>query len=109
MPEEEREELALIYQAKGVDEESAQRLAARLIGQKENALDTLAREELGVDPKELGGSAWEAAITSFLLFSMGALLPVLPFLFGNGLLIVAISLALSVMGLFGIGTGISLT
>lgn len=109
IPDEEREELSLIYQAKGIDEESAQRMADRLLGQKETALDTLAREELGVNPEELGGSAWEAAIMSFLLFSLGALLPILPFLFGSGLLMIALSVALSVLGLFGIGAGISLT
>lgn len=109
VPEEEREELTLIYQAKGLSEEEAQALANRLLSDHETALDTLAREELGIDPGELGGSAWQAAITSFLLFALGAIIPAAPFAFGGGLPIVVITLALSVVGLFIIGAGITLT
>jgi VIT1/CCC1 family predicted Fe2+/Mn2+ transporter len=72
-------------------------------------LDTLAREELGIDPKDPGGSAWGAAITSFFLFAIGAIIPVFPFIFANGLAAVIISVLLSVCGLFGIGAGVSLT
>ncbi len=108
-PEEEQEELALIYQSKGLDERTAKELAANLMQQSGTALDTLAREELGIDPKELGGSAWGAAITSFFLFAIGAIIPVFPFIFTNGFAAVVISLALSVLGLFGIGAGVSLT
>ncbi len=108
-PEEEQEELSLIYQSKGIDEKTAKELAANLIQRSNTALDTLAREELGIDPKDLGGSAWSAAITSFFLFALGAIIPVLPFIFTNGLVAVAFSLLLSVIGLFGIGTGVSLT
>ena len=71
MPEEEEEEMALIYQAKGLDEAQARALATRLMANKETALDTLAREELGIDPDELGGSAWAAAGSSFALFAVG--------------------------------------
>jgi VIT1/CCC1 family predicted Fe2+/Mn2+ transporter len=109
VPEEEREELSLIYQAKGLHEQEAKNLADRLLADKDTALDTLAREELGIDPAELGGSAWQAAITSFLLFATGAIIPAAPFAFGGGLIIIAISLALSVVGLFLIGAGITLT
>ena len=108
-PEEEQEELALIYQSKGIDEKTANQLAANLMQQSNTALDTLAREELGIDPKDLGGSAWGAAITSFFLFAMGAIIPVFPFFFTGGLTAVGISLLLSVFGLFGIGAGVSLT
>lgn len=108
-PEEEREELALIYQAKGIDAETANQLATGIISDHESALDTLAREELGIDPKELGGSAWQAAIASFLLFSFGAMIPVLPFAFGTGFGTIAVSLLLSIAGLFLIGAGITLT
>lgn len=80
-PREEMEELALIYQSKGLPKEEAQSLAVKLISDQATALDTLTREELGLDPAELGGSAWEAAIASFCLFLVGALAPVLPFLF----------------------------
>jgi VIT1/CCC1 family predicted Fe2+/Mn2+ transporter len=108
-PEEEREELALIYQAKGLDASAADRLAREILGDSSTALDTLAREELGIDPEALGGSAWEAAITSFLLFAAGALVPVLPFAFAAGLQAVVASVLLSVVGLFVIGAGITLT
>jgi VIT1/CCC1 family predicted Fe2+/Mn2+ transporter len=109
IPEEEREELALIYQAKGIDQETAKKLAERIMSQDDAALDTLAREELSIDPQELGGSAWQAAIMSFLLFSCGAIIPVLPFAFGSGLIVVIISLLLSILGLFIVGVGITLT
>jgi VIT1/CCC1 family predicted Fe2+/Mn2+ transporter len=107
-PAEEEEELALIYEAKGLDPATARATAARLIASPENALDTLAREELGVDPKELGGSSWEAAITSFFLFALGAIIPVSPFLFLSGTAAVAASLAVSALALFGIGAAITL-
>src|SRR6266567_237562 len=108
-PMEEREELALIYQSKGIDERTARELAANLMQQGTTALDTLAREELGLGPEDLGGSAWGAAITSYFLFALGAIIPVFPFIFTNGLVAVGMSLALSVLGLFGIGAGVSLT
>lgn len=108
-PAEEQEELALIYQAKGADEATARNLAQHLMAQEGSALDTLAREELGVDPQELGGSAIEAAVTSFCLFAAGALIPVLPYIFASGMGALIVSLALSVLGLFGIGAGITLT
>lgn len=107
-PEEEQEELALIYEAKGLPKEQALALAARLVSAPESALDTLAREELGVDPEELGGSAWEAAISSFCLFAVGAVVPVSPFLFLTGWMAVVASLAVSCLGLFGIGAAITL-
>ena len=84
MPEEEEEELALIYEAKGLDETQARALAKRLMANRETALDTLAREELGIDPDELGGSPWAAAGASFGLFSLGAIFPVLPFFWLDG-------------------------
>src|SRR5271155_2485654 len=79
VPEEEKEELSLIYQAKGLPKELAKSLAERLIANKKTALDTLVREELGIDPQELGGSAWGAATASFALFSLGAIFPVAPY------------------------------
>ena len=109
VPQEEREELALIYQAKGLDAKAAEELAGRLLQDSATALDTLAREEFGIDPKELGGSAWEAAIASFLLFSLGALVPVSAVHLCHRPGAVVASLALSVVGLFLIGTGITLT
>ncbi len=107
-PEEERAELALIYEAKGLTREQAEALAGQLSSDPQTALDTLAREELGLDPEEMGGSAMEAALTSFLLFAVGAIIPVLPFIFSGGLPAVTISVILSTIGLFGIGAAITL-
>jgi len=107
-PDEERKELSLIYQSKGLSEAEAEALATRLMRDQKTALDTLAREELGIDPEELGGSAWTAAGTSFALFSAGAILPVLPFFVLTGLGAVIASLALGGVGLFAIGVGTSL-
>lgn len=108
MPEEEVEELVLIYQARGMDEPSARLLATQIMGNRENALDTLAREELGVNPEDLGGSAWEAAITSFALFAAGAIIPVIPFLFLGGMAAVMVSAIVSTVGLFLVGGAITL-
>jgi VIT1/CCC1 family predicted Fe2+/Mn2+ transporter len=103
VPDEEREELALIYEAKGLPPEQAGELANRLIGSPEQALDTLAREELGIDPEDLGGSAVVAAATSFVLFAIGAIVPILPFIFLSGTAAAVASAALSTLALFGIG------
>jgi vacuolar iron transporter family protein len=106
-PEEEREELALIYQAKGVPAAEAEALAARLIRDPKVALDTLAREELGLNPDDLG-SPWGAAASSFVMFALGALLPVLPFFFGGGMTAILISGILSGLGLVAVGAAITL-
>ena len=103
VPEEEVEELTLIYQAKGIEAATARQLADRLVSDPVTALDTLAREELAIDPAELGGSAWEAAITSFLLFAVGALIPVLPYVFLSGTAGVLVSAGCSALGLFIMG------
>ncbi|MCC7364587.1 MAG: VIT1/CCC1 transporter family protein [Dehalococcoidia bacterium] len=84
MPEEEEAELALIYQAKGFRREEAEVLAKRIVSNKDTALDTLVREELGMTAEE-AGNAWVAAITSFVLFTLGAIVPVVPWLIGGGL------------------------
>ena len=107
-PEEEMEELALIYQARGLDESAARQLAEQIMQNQDSALETLAREELRIDPTELGGSAWEAAITSFVLFALGAIIPVIAFFLLDGLAAVALSVALSIVGLFVIGAAITL-
>jgi VIT1/CCC1 family predicted Fe2+/Mn2+ transporter len=108
VPDEEKEELILIYRAKGIEEGQARALAERLLSNKDTALDTLAREELGIDPEELGGSAWHAALWSFLLFSAGAIVPVAPFFFLKGSVALASSLAASGVALAAIGAGTSL-
>jgi VIT1/CCC1 family predicted Fe2+/Mn2+ transporter len=107
-PEEEAEELALIYQARGVKPEQARKIADQILSDSATALETLAREELSVNPEELGGSAWEAAITSFLLFAVGAIIPVAPFMFLAGTTAIAVSVLLSMGGLFIIGSAITL-
>ncbi len=107
-PAEEAEELALIYQAKGLGEAQAREVAARLMSSEASAIDTLAREELGIDPGELGGSAMQAAATSFLLFALGAVIPVVPFLLSGGQTAIVAALAASAVGLFAIGAAITL-
>src|SRR5438477_5097257 len=94
-PAEEQEELALIYQAKGLGQDEARTLAKRLLADRKSALDTLVREELGLDPEELGGSPYIAAGTSFALFALGAVFPVLPFfvLSGAGAVVASLGLA----------------
>lgn len=106
-PEAEAQELALIYAAKGVPHKEATRLAQKIIADPEHALDTLAREELGLNPAELG-SPWSAAASSFVAFAAGALIPLAPFLiapFDSALLT---SMSASAISLFGIGAVLSL-
>ncbi|MDO8616732.1 MAG: VIT1/CCC1 family protein [Dehalococcoidia bacterium] len=112
MPEEEERELALIYRAKGLPQAEAEAMAARLMENPQIALDTLVREELGLDPGVLG-SPWGAAIGSFLTFVTGAVIPVIPFVFAAGGSTVSIgfvvaSAALSAVALFGVGASLSL-
>ncbi len=109
IPEEEEEELRLIYEAKGIAPEAARQLAHRIVtGDRAVAVDTLAREELGIDPEELGGSAWVAGATSFTLFALGAIIPVIPFLLLQGTAAIAVAAALAGLALFGIGAAITL-
>src|SRR5918995_2705256 len=107
MPEEEANELALIYRAKGVSREEAEAMAARIMRDRTTALDTMAREELGLNPDELG-SPWGVAASSFASFAAGAAVPVLPWLVASGVAAFAASVALSVLALFLVGAGISL-
>lgn len=106
-PESERKELALIYRAKGIAQPEAEALATRIISDRGVALETLAREELGLNPDELG-SPYRVAFSSFTAFASGAIIPVVPFLFGSGWLNFGVSVALSGIALFGIGAGVSL-
>lgn len=106
-PEEEEAELAGIYRAKGFTDEEAKVIAHRLFQDPKTALDTLIREELGLDPDELG-SPWGAAIFSFLAFGAGAIVPVLPYVFGGGQVAFMLTLGLSLVALFGVGAAVSL-
>jgi len=94
--------------AKGLPAAAADAAAQRMIGEPERAIDTLAREELGFDPEELGGSAWVAAATSFVLFAIGAIVPVAPFAIWSGHLAIVVSVGASAVALFGIGAAITL-
>ena len=109
VPQEEEEELALIYQAKGLSAEQARATAHSIVaGDAGRALDTLAREELGIDPDALGGSAWVAAGTSFCLFALGASVPILPFLVASGLPAIVGSVVVSVVALMAVGAAITI-
>jgi VIT1/CCC1 family predicted Fe2+/Mn2+ transporter len=108
MPEAEAEELALIYEAKGMAPEEAARAAKDVMSDPDAFLETKVREELGIDPAELGGSAWEAAITSFFLFAIGAIIPVIPLFFLTDTAVVLSSLALAGIGLFLLGAATAL-
>lgn len=102
-PQAEQHELALIYQAKGLSRSAAQRVAADLMRDKRGALDALTREELGIDPATLGGNPWRAAAASFLLFALGACVPVLPFLWGAGRGVIWLSVGCTALALAAIG------
>ncbi len=105
-PQAEADELALIYEARGMQRDDARRLARTLIADPQRALDTLAREELGLNPDELG-SPWGAASASFLAFAAGAIIPLLPFLLGEGQRAFVASIALAAAALFGVGATLS--
>ena len=106
-PDAEAQELALIYKAKGLSGSEAERVAKQLVADPEHALDTLAREELGLNPDELG-SPWGAAISSLLSFAVGAAIPLLPFVFGAGARALPITALLTAVALFAIGATLSL-
>jgi len=106
-PEAEAEELALIYQARGVPQAEAQSMARRVIADPRNALDTLAREELGLNPEDLG-SPFGAAISSFGSFAIGAIVPLLPFVLARGHSALALSIAVTATTLFLVGACLSL-
>jgi VIT1/CCC1 family predicted Fe2+/Mn2+ transporter/rubrerythrin len=107
MPHEEHQELVALYVAKGFSQHEAESIAARMFADPSTALDTLVREELGLDPDELG-SPWGAALGSFVAFCVGAAVPVIPYLFGSGFTVFALSLGLSLVALFLVGAAVSL-
>lgn len=106
-PEQEAEELALIYQARGMETGAARSLAHQLTSDPVQALAVLAREELGLNPDDLG-SPIGAAVTSFGSFSLGAVIPLLPFLFATGDSALMWVLVLTALALAGVGGAISL-
>jgi VIT1/CCC1 family predicted Fe2+/Mn2+ transporter len=107
-PEEEREELQLIYESKGLSVHEAKELSTKLMKDPRSALDALSREELGIDPTDLGGSPGVAALTSLLLFSLGAVVPLGSFFFLEGTSAIVTCVAAGGAGLFAIGSAITL-
>jgi VIT1/CCC1 family predicted Fe2+/Mn2+ transporter len=107
MPEEEEAEMAALYRAKGFPADEAKAIAHRLFENPERALEQLIREELGLDPDELG-SPLGAAGGSFVAFALGAIVPVVPYLFGSGGVAFGLSIGLSLVALFAVGAGVSL-
>ena len=107
-PEGERKELKLIYMAKGIPEDQAVKIVDDLMKDKNLAHQVLVKEELGINAEELKGSAIEAALSSFFLFAIGAIIPVLPFMFLSGYKAIVLSTLLSAIGLFLIGAAITL-
>ena len=107
-PEGEEKELALIYITKGIPEAQAIQMAKEIMLDKGQAHEILVREELGINVDEMKGSAMEAAVTSFVLFAVGAILPVIPFFFIGGMMAILFSATLSAIGLFIIGAAITL-
>ena len=106
-PEEEAAELAAIYRARGLSKEDAQKLADHMISDPATALDTLAKEELGINPAELG-SPMGATVSSFISFALGALIPLLPFLISSHTSTLFVSIALTAIALTVIGATLSL-
>jgi vacuolar iron transporter family protein len=107
MPAEEQQELAAVYRAKGFTHDEAATIAARLFQDPEHALDALVREELGLDPDELG-SPFGAAGGSFAAFGVGAAIPVIPYILATGTTAFVVAIGLSVAALFAVGAGVSL-
>jgi predicted membrane protein (TIGR00267 family) len=107
-PEGEEKELVLIYISKGIPEEQAVEMAKELMTDKKRAYEMLVKEELGINAEDLKGSAMEAAVASFVLFAIGAVIPVVPYFFTGGMTAVIFSAVLSAAGLFLIGSAITL-
>jgi VIT1/CCC1 family predicted Fe2+/Mn2+ transporter len=107
MPEEEEKEIAGIYRGRGFSEAEATAIARQLMADPKVALETLVREELGLDPEELG-SPWGASIGSFLAFAAGAFVPLLPFILFAGGAALTVSILLTGLALFGVGAAVSL-
>jgi vacuolar iron transporter family protein len=107
-PKGEGEELQLIYEAKGLKSAEAREVVDKILEDRESALDALVREELGIDPAVLGGSPFEAAAASFVLFSVGAIISILPFLLPLAGSPMVVSLLLSGIALFMIGAAITI-
>ncbi len=107
-PEEEQQELARMYETKGIDPETAEQISVALMKDPQVALETHAREELGIDMHEGLGSPWAAAGSSFVAFSLGAIVPLIPFLFTSGATALVVSAGLSAVTLFAVGSAMTI-
>jgi VIT1/CCC1 family predicted Fe2+/Mn2+ transporter len=107
-PEGEVQELKLIYMAKGIEESKALQMAREVMSDKSVAHEILVKEELGINAEELKGSAMQAAVSSFIMFAVGAIIPLLPFFIFHGYISIIVSAVLSALGLFMIGAAITL-
>jgi VIT1/CCC1 family predicted Fe2+/Mn2+ transporter len=105
-PHVETVELAQIYQSRGLEPDLSRELAEKLMADPETALEAHAREELGIDPNALG-SPVQAAVASFFSFALGALLPLLPWFFGEGDGAVVASLVLGLLGAASVGLALA--
>jgi vacuolar iron transporter family protein len=108
LPDEEVEELRLIYQARGLPPDEAYSVAKQFLDDPDTALEVMAREELGIDPEDRGGNPWTAAVSSFLLFAAGAVVPVLPFVWLDGRPGAVVAGAAGAVGLFALGAATAL-
>jgi VIT1/CCC1 family predicted Fe2+/Mn2+ transporter len=108
VPDEEQKELALIYEAKGLPPDEAERVAERIMADEQTALDAMVREELGLDPSQLGGSPYAGGGSSFLLFAFGAIIPIIPYFVTSGTAAVVAAICCAALGLFAIGAMITL-
>lgn len=106
-PEGERRELALLYQKRGLDAEMARELAAKMMATPEMALETHAREELGINPGSLG-SPVQASVSSFFAFAGGAVLPLIPFLVSSGTTAILVAVAIAAVAALSVGAALSI-
>ncbi|HLO36400.1 MAG TPA: VIT1/CCC1 transporter family protein, partial [Candidatus Deferrimicrobium sp.] len=106
-PDQEYDILVGIYMSRGLTHEEAKQFADRMFAEPDRALETLVREEVGLDPRAIG-SPVSAALGSFVAFTLGAFVPVVPYLLGSGLVAFWSSLIVSLVALFLLGLGVSL-
>jgi vacuolar iron transporter family protein len=106
VPEAERRELAHIYRSRGVEPDTAEELASQMMRDPDLALETHAREELGIDPNALG-SPVGAAASSFVAFALGAIVPLLPWFFGGGRSYLVASVILGAIAAVAVGAALA--
>jgi VIT1/CCC1 family predicted Fe2+/Mn2+ transporter len=106
-PEEERKELAAIYESRGLEAVLAQELSAKMMRSPELALQTHAREELGINPEETG-KPLQAAGSSFVMFALGAVIPLLPWLVASGTVATLWSVVLGAIAALTVGAALAL-